>query len=398
MLEKTFPDTCPTSGHPDNSLSVRKRFLNMEKTPMETFDVVIVGAGPAGVACGVTAGRLGLSYVVLEKGTRIFQGIADSYPKGKKVYPTIPKGEEGPFALQELEPVGTVEEYLARVEDFAQREELNLRFGEDFQNIIREKDRFTVETRRGNYRASAVVLAFGSNVPLDLGVYGEAKTVARNLGNVEEHFGSSTLVLGGGNAAADVVATLSRAKRAAGDSTPVYWGHRREHFKVDKDVARDLGEEILLGGNIKILQGAVPRIGEVDEEGVERLIIRTHVIPLENGVELNQGMSFPMKNVIACIGTQGPSGIFDRLKLQQITCTEGVCKIGREGARLIMLSPTFRTSVGGIYAVGGAVSPAYICIREEGALVESKHSNLIFMAVRDGVAVAEEIARKPAKA
>lgn len=113
-----------------------------------------------------------------------------------------------------------------------------------------------------------------------------------------------------------MVSTLSKSKRAACDHTPVYWGNRAENFKINKDVARDLGEEILLGGNIKILQGAIPKIGEVDEDGVDRLIIQTQELHLGGGVELQQGMSFPMKHVIACIGTQGPSPVYERLGLQ----------------------------------------------------------------------------------
>lgn len=64
------------------------------------------------------------------------------------------------------------------------------------------------------------------------------------------------------------------------------------HFKVNKDVARDLGEEILLGGNIKILQGVIPQIGEVDKDGVDRLIIQTKEVHLGQGVEMHQGLSF----------------------------------------------------------------------------------------------------------
>ena len=162
------------------------------------------------------------------------------------------------------------------------------------------------------------------------------------------------------------------------------------HFAVNKDVARDLGEEILLGGNIKILQGAIPKIGEVDEDGVDRLFIQTRELQLGGGVELHEGMSFPMKHVIACIGTQGPAPVFDKLGLQQITCTEGVCKVSKEGTRLLMLSPEFQTSTKGIYAIGGAISPAYLLIREEGTFQEKKHSNLIFMAVKYGVKVVED--------
>ncbi|PIU32049.1 MAG: pyridine nucleotide-disulfide oxidoreductase [Syntrophobacteraceae bacterium CG07_land_8_20_14_0_80_61_8] len=364
---------------------------------METHDVVIVGGGPGGLAGAIRASQLGLGYVVLEKGARAFQGILDSYPRGKKVFPTIPKGDTGPYPIAELEPGDQhppIEEYLEEIERCIDRYGIDCRLKEEFQDVVKEAGGFVVTTRTGRFRARNVILAFGSNIPVDLVVYGEAKTVARTLGNPEQHLGAPTLVLGGGNAAADVVATLSKAKRAAGDATPVYWGHRKEHFTIDKDVARDLGKEILLGGHIKILQGAVPKIGEVDEDGVERLLILTRVIPVEQGVELQQGMSFPMRNVIACIGTQAPAAAFDRLGLQQITCTEGVCRIGREGARLILLTRHFETTSKGIYAIGGAISPAYMLIEEEGSLRECKHSNLIFSAVRDGVVAVEHIAAK----
>jgi thioredoxin reductase len=228
-------------------------------------------------------------------------------------------------------------------------------------------------------------------------VYGEAKTVARKLDNPDDHLGAPTLGLGGGNAAADVVSTLSKAKRAAGDATPIYWGHKKVHFKIDKDVARDLGEEILLGGNIKIMQGVIPKIGEVDSDGIDRLIIQTRRVSMAGEVELQEGMSFPMKHVIACIGTQGPSPVFDRLRLQQITCTEGICRIGKEGARLILLTPSFQTSTRGIYAIGGAISPAYIGIEGDGSFREQKHSNLIYTAVRDAVRAMGDIARRLAQ-
>jgi thioredoxin reductase len=362
---------------------------------MDIVDVAIIGAGPGGLGCAIKAATQGLSYLLLEKGTQIFQGIIDSYPRGKKVYPTIPKGESGPFPIEDLMPDPNnepVEEYLIKIRACLDRHAIDVKTAEEFQEIRKDKDCFTVLTQRNSYRARRVVLAFGSNIPVDLGVYGEAKTVARKLEIPEDHIGAPTLVLGGGNAAADVVSTLSKAKRAADDPTPVYWGNRMEHFTVNKDVARDLGEEILLGGHIKILQRAIPKIGEVDEDGVERLLVQSQGVDLGQGVKLQQWMSFPMKHVIACIGTQGPSPVFDRLGLQQITCTEGVCKLGKTGDRLIMLTPDFQTSERGIYAIGGAVSPVYIEIQEEGTFRERKHSNLIYTAVCDAQRAMEHIA------
>jgi thioredoxin reductase len=362
---------------------------------MQTFDIGIVGAGPGGIACAVQAQKHNLSFFVIEKGRRLFQGIIDTYPRGKRVYATIPRSEAGPFAIPELAPAAgkpPVEEYVAAMEALVAERDINIHFNQDFRNLRKEQGGFVVATASERFSARTVILAFGSNIPVDLGVYGEAKTIARTLDNPKDHIGHSTLIIGGGNAAADVVAALSKAKRDAEDTTPIYWSNLTEHFEIDKDVARDLGEEILLGGHIRILQGARPRIGEVDEDGVDRLTILTQDINAGSGVFLKQAMSFPMKHVIACIGTQGPGPIFEQIGLQQITCTEGVCRIGKEGAQLVILTPNHQTSIKGIYAIGGAISPAYIEVQEEGSFKERKHANLISTAVKDAVRAVDHIA------
>lgn len=84
--------------------------------------------------------------------------------------------------------------------------------------------------------------------------------------------------------------------------------------------------------------------------------------------------------------------MFDQIGLQQITCTEGVCRIGKEGSQLVMLSPDYQCSIKGIYAIGGAISPAYIEVREEGSFKERKHTNLIYTAVKDAVRAVDHIA------
>ncbi|MGB5986226.1 MAG: NAD(P)-binding domain-containing protein, partial [Desulfobacterales bacterium] len=116
----------------------------------------------------------------LEKGDKLMQGIVDSYPPGKKVYPSIPKGESGPFLVKDQAPDqgnAPVEEYLEKVDTTIVKHGVSVQFNEDFQNIKQEGSGFTVITRHNSFRAANVVLAFGSNIPVDLGVYGEAKTV-----------------------------------------------------------------------------------------------------------------------------------------------------------------------------------------------------------------------------
>ncbi|NOR25677.1 MAG: FAD-binding protein [Desulforhopalus sp.] len=359
------------------------------------LDVVIIGSGPGGLAAGLLAKKQHRSYVILEKGSSIMQGIIDTYPKGKKVYPTIPKGYTDPFPVQEIKPPDervTVEDYLEQTQRIVLENELCIEYNEEFLGIEGVYPEYLVKGSHGTYLTTSVILGFGSNIPNDLGIYGEAKTVARNIENGEDYIGVNVLVIGGGNAAADVVSSLSKIKREASDSTYVYWAHITEKFEINKDTARDLGEEMLLGGHIKILQRAVPKIGEVDADGIDRLYIhQTSSANMGDDLYLYQGMSFPMKNVIACIGTHGPSAIFDGLDLQQITCTGAICKIAKEGEKLLMLTGDLETNKKGIFAIGGAISPSYMEIGADGMIKEKKHSNLIYTAIVDAKIVMQKL-------
>jgi thioredoxin reductase len=370
--------------------------MEKEKMMSHIFDVVIVGAGPGGIAAAIKAKKHGISYIVIEKGQKVFSGIIESYPAGKKVYPTIPKKATEPFVVEDLKPPEekvSVEEYISLIEKLVQEHDIKIEYGIEFDDIDNDNGIFGVKTSKGVYKGRNVILAFGSNIPNELTIWGEAKTVARNITNVEDYIGVPCLVIGGGNTSADIVSTLSKAKRENLDPYPVFWANRTRKFTVDKNVAHDLGEEILLGGNIKILQGAEPKIGEVDEEGIERLLIQTQKFVLGD-LEMIQGLSFPMKHVIASIGTHGPEPIFTKLNLQQIKCIGPLCKIGKVGTNLLVLNKYFETTTTGIYAIGGAISPAFMLIDEDGTIKEQKHPNLIYTASNDGALVIESIKQK----
>lgn len=351
----------------------------------QIYDLIIVGAGPAGLAAALLCKKHSISYLVIESGTDVFSGIASSYPEAKLVYPSKPKDATEPFMVEDLRPPDKpvpVESYLQYIHHLAQHEQLNVQTSTTLEEIKNEKDYLLTITDKSTYRSKKVLLAFGSNIPRELSVYGDAKMVAKNVDDPMKYVGKKTMVIGGGNSAADIIITILKAKREANDKQPVYWAHQSEKFDVNTETAQRLGEEILLGGNIRLLPGAMPRIGEVDENGVDRLVLRVNEFKQDDGIDMYHGMSFPMENIIACIGSQGPSAIFDKLGIQTIACASGVCKIAKDGERLALLTATFESSRKGIYIIGGAISPSYMKINED-AITEQKHPNLIYTAIND---------------
>lgn len=366
------------------------------ETMEKFYDVIIIGGGPAGVAAAYLCHRMEISYLVLEQGQGVFQGIVNTYPAGKNVYPSKPKDDPEPFLVEELRPPDkpvSVEKYVQYVQHFVQHEKLNVQTEVEFQDIREIRNGLTVQTSRGNFNARKVILAFGSSIPKELNVYGDAKMVAKSVDDPKKYIGARTLVIGGGNSAADVIISILAAKREANDGMPVYWAHISEKFDVNKETAQRLGEEILLGGNIRLLPGATPRIGEVDDEGVDRLVIRINEFRQPDGIEVYHAMSFPMQHVIACIGTQGPLPIFDKLGVQTIACAEGVCSVAREGDRLLLLTADHETTRKGVYAIGGAISPSFMKI-SGASIKEERHPNLIHTAINDAYRVIENIRGK----
>jgi thioredoxin reductase len=369
--------------------------MSLRRAKMD-YDVVIIGAGPGGLAASIKARELGLNCLTIEKGNDVLAGLVGLSPPGKSVYPVVAPGvSQNEFAIPFLKPPEDkipIEDYLKRVKEgvkeWVKDGGLNINFNEEFVGFKKDGS-IAVQTSRKEYTTKNLVLAIGSSVPRDLSIYGEARTITRTLHRPEDYQGKNVLVIGGGNAGAGIVMSLSKTKRERDDSTKVYWTSRYEKFNIDREVARDLGEEILLGGNIRILQGARPILSEIDEPGgEEKLAIRTDEILMGDDVKRTYGMCFPLKNVIVCIGFKRPAAVFEKLGIE-LKLREGA----KKGTGVVILDDKFQTSVKGIYAIGGAISPTYLCKNwVNGHQEKVRHPNIIHTAVKDGVSVIEHIA------
>ncbi|MGI8673258.1 MAG: YpdA family putative bacillithiol disulfide reductase [Luteitalea sp.] len=137
-----------------------------------TVDVVVIGAGPVGLACAIEAKRAGLSALVVDKGTLVHSIVG--YPARMEFFSTPELIEIGgyPFPVQGYKP--TREEAIEYYRGVAAREALDVRLYERVLDVHGSQHEFAISTSRGLHRARHVVVATGFyDVPNLLGVPGE---------------------------------------------------------------------------------------------------------------------------------------------------------------------------------------------------------------------------------
>ena len=140
---------------------------------MEEFDVLIIGAGPIGMACGIEAKKAGLSYVIVEKGALV--NSLYNYPVFMTFFSTSQKLEIGgvPFVSINNKPNrNEAVEYYRRV---AEKFSLNINLFEQVESVRKATDgEFQVITSKRTYKAKNVIISTGFyDVPLKMNIRGE---------------------------------------------------------------------------------------------------------------------------------------------------------------------------------------------------------------------------------
>ncbi|MGA9996982.1 MAG: NAD(P)-binding domain-containing protein [Pyrinomonadaceae bacterium] len=171
---------------------------------MERFDLLIIGAGPAGLSAADAAAREGLSYLVIEKGL-----IADTiyhYPIGRTVFSTTNELEMRAGELKPCREKPTREELLSYYIGFALEESLRINTEEEVKKLERDgTEDFIVHTTRATYRAARVLVAVGAMChPRRLNAKGEdLPKVHQRFTEPYPYVRKDALVIGGGNSAAE---------------------------------------------------------------------------------------------------------------------------------------------------------------------------------------------------
>ena len=167
-------------------------------------DVVVIGAGPVGLACALSAKRRGLTARVVEKGALVHSMIG--YPSNLELFSTPELIEIGghPFATRRYKP--TREEAIDYYRGVARSEELDLRLYEKVLEVQGKLDDFRVVTEKGEHPCRRVVVATGFfDVPNRLGLPGEEPPrVTHYYKEPYPYTGQRVAVVGGKNSAAKV--------------------------------------------------------------------------------------------------------------------------------------------------------------------------------------------------
>ncbi|HLT50853.1 MAG TPA: YpdA family putative bacillithiol disulfide reductase [Arenibacter sp.] len=139
---------------------------------MTNFDVIIVGGGPIGIACGLEAKKKGLSYLILEKGCIV--NSLYNYPLNMQFFSSSEKLEidDIPFISIEVKPKrNEALEYYRRI---VSSNDLNIHLFEKVNSIEKTGNIFLVSTEKDSYSAHNIILATGFyDLPNTLNIPGE---------------------------------------------------------------------------------------------------------------------------------------------------------------------------------------------------------------------------------
>jgi thioredoxin reductase (NADPH) len=221
------------------------------KSVPDIYDVLIVGAGPAGISASLRAIERKLNYVTVDEGE--IGGTVAKYPRQKMVMTSpVEFPMYGKFKKTEL----SKEDLIAFWNKVLQRVDFKFRKGEKVEDIKKGEDGvFTMATTQGRYRSRAVILAMGrTGSPRKLGVKGEdLPKVMYRLIEADHYINKRILVVGGGDSA--IEAAMGLAHQVGNKVTLSY---RKESFTRIKERNAQRMAECMRSKKVEVVFNSVP--------------------------------------------------------------------------------------------------------------------------------------------
>ncbi len=270
------------------------------------YDVIIIGAGPAGMSAGIYARRAGLSCIVLEKGI----------PGGQVL--TSPKIENYP-GFPEIEGMKLMEVMAEHARVYVE-----IREGEEVTRLHKTDERFEFTTTGGRYSSRAVILATGS-YHRKLEVEGEDRLSGRGVSycaTCDGFFfkGKKVVVVGGGNTA------LTDALYLHSIGCDVSIVHRRDSFRADRHLQDSVAER-----GIRILWNTVVERIEGESEVSQVTLVNT---------DTKSSSAMPVSGVFVAVGETPSSQLASELGVKM------------DPGGFVLTDMSYRTNIPFVYAAG----------------------------------------------
>src|SRR5690554_5834824 len=206
------------------------------------YDIIIIGGGPIGLACGIEAERKNLSYLILEKGC--LTNSLYNYPLGMTFFSTPEKLEIGdvPFVTTNLKPVRSEAlEYYRRVSEHFN---LNIHLFEEVLSTEKNDGFFKTSTTKHTYISKNIIIATGFyDVPVLLNIPGEDLPKVYHYYKDPHYFANQkVVVVGASNSSVD--AALETFRKGA-EVTLVVRGQeigKRVKYWVKPDIENRIAE------------------------------------------------------------------------------------------------------------------------------------------------------------
>lgn len=231
--------------------TIANRLVGAARSVPDVYDVLIVGAGPAGISASLRAIEHKLNYITLERDE--IGGTVAKYPRQKLVMTSpVEFPMYGKFKKTEL----SKENLLAFWDMVLNRADFNVSTGEKVEDIKQGEDGiFAVATINNHYRSRAVVLALGrTGTPRKLGVKGEElPKVMYRLIEADHYINKKILVVGGGDSA--VEAAMGLAHQSGNQVTLSY---RQERFARIKERNAKRIEDCMRSGKVNVVFNSSP--------------------------------------------------------------------------------------------------------------------------------------------
>jgi len=183
------------------------------------IDVIIIGAGPIGLACSIEAKKKGLKSLILEKGVLV--NSIYNYPQNMTFFSTSDKLEIGEVPFISQNPKPTRPEALEYYRRVCTSWNLDINLYETVKNINFQSKIFNIETDKSNYESKNIIIATGFyDIPFPLNVKGEnLSKVSHYYSEPHPYFGMNVAIVGAANSAVD--AALETFRKGAKSVTMI---------------------------------------------------------------------------------------------------------------------------------------------------------------------------------